>query len=104
MCAGSLSSDGSASTASMQDKLSSAILEAVHSFFETHYPVPCVLSSLSDLQKQLVCAAERLRNGPHCITFEVRPPPALRVHETVCVRNLCNVKLHADDPEGVQEG
>ena len=85
VCAGSLLSGVPASTASVQDNLSSAVHEAIDNLLESSYPVPCVLCSLSDLQKQLVSAAERLRDGPYSVTFEVCSQPTLRVYTTVCV-------------------
>lgn len=68
---GSLLSGVPGSPASTQEKLSSAVREAIENVLESSYPVSCVLSNLSDLQQQLVTAAERLRDGPYSITFEV---------------------------------
>jgi hypothetical protein len=59
------------SSGSEEEQLSCALLEAMKHVLEESYPVSNVLSNLSNLQKQLVAAAERLRDGPYRITFEV---------------------------------
>lgn len=56
------------------DRLAHAVLEAIKNVSDTLYPVKGMLADLSELQKQLVKAAERLRGGPHQITFEVCLP------------------------------
>lgn len=52
-------------------QLSTAVQAAADGFVEASYPVSTVLSDLSGLQKELVQAAEQLRDGAYAISFEV---------------------------------
>jgi hypothetical protein len=47
------------------------MLDAISNVIESMYPIIGMLNNLSSLQQQIVKAADRLRDGPEPIHFEV---------------------------------
>jgi hypothetical protein len=54
-----------------QQCLEKGMLDAISNVIESMYPIIGMLNNLSSLQQQIVKAADRLRDGPEPIHFEV---------------------------------